>query len=208
MDKKLSGRRIKFSIGYIIAAFLIMALLQQFVIGPLFTQSAEMSYSDFKTALRAGEVESVSVSGTQITGTLKGEEGKEGQAFYSIRVEDPDLLAELEAQGVEIRGRVESEGSFLGTLLGWILPLVLMAGFWYWMMGRSKSGAGAGGGLFSIGKSKARVIQGEKTGVTFKDVGGIGEAATLAKPMVVSRRRGVTCAAEWPKYWRAVSLVA
>lgn len=184
MDKKLSDRRIKFSIGYVIAAILIMTLLQQFVVGPLLTQSAEISYSDFKTALRAGEVESVSVGDTQITGVLKAKEGEEGQPFYTVRVEDPDLIKALDAQNVETRGVIESEGNILSTLLGWILPLVLMAGFWYWMMGRSKSGAGAGGGLFSIGKSKARVIQGEKTGVTFKDVGGIGEAATELREVI------------------------
>jgi cell division protease FtsH len=57
----------------------------------------------------------------------------------------------------------------------------LMIGVWYWLMGRNKGGASSMGGIFSFGKSKARVIQGEQTGVTFKDVGGAGEAVTDLK---------------------------
>jgi cell division protease FtsH len=51
-----------------------------------------------------------------------------------------------------------------------------MFGFYYWMMKRMRGGSGIGGGLFSFGKSKARVVKGEQTGVTFQDVGGAGEA--------------------------------
>ena len=99
-----------------------------------------------------------------------------------MRVEDPELTQTLEAQKVEIRGQVESSGGgILGFLLTWIFPLVLMAGLWFWLMGRNKGGAGSMGNIFSFGKSKARVIQGEQTGVTFNDVGGAGEAVTDLK---------------------------
>jgi cell division protease FtsH len=189
MNKQLKDKQIKFSIGYVIAAILILTLIQM-LLGPVFSRSTELSYTDFKTALRAGEIESVSVGQTQITGVLKakeGEEGKEGQTFTTVRVEDPDLLTELEAQHVEITGVVESQGSFLGTLLGWILPLVLMFGFYYFMLKRTRGGAGGiGGGLFSFGKSKARVTrsEGEQAGVTFKDVGGAGEAAVELQEII------------------------
>ncbi len=89
-----------------------------------------------------------------------------------------DLIKELEAQGVEIKGEVASDGGLLVTLLGWLLPIGLMIGFYYWMIKRAKGGTGGASRLFSFGKSKARVIQGEQTGVTFKDVGGAGEAVT------------------------------
>ncbi len=65
----------------------------------------------------------------------------------------------------------------------WVLPLALMAGVWFWLMRRGSGGGAAGGinSIFSFGKSKARVITGEQTGVTFKDVGGAGEAITDLK---------------------------
>ena len=139
----------------------------------------EIPYSEFKTSLTGGKVSSVLVSATQIDGKLR-----DGTAFTTVRVEDPDLTKTLETQKVEIRGEVESSGGgILGFLLTWILPMVLMVGLWYWLMGRNKGGAGGGpmGNIFSFGKSKARVIKGEQTGVTFKDVGGAGEAVTDLK---------------------------
>ena len=64
-----------------------------------------------------GEIASVLVSATNISGKLR-----DGTAFTTIRVEDPELTQTLEAQKVEIRGQVESNGGILGFLLTWILP--------------------------------------------------------------------------------------
>jgi cell division protease FtsH len=139
----------------------------------------EIPYSEFKIALTDGKINTVTVSAAQIDGKLR-----DGTAFTTVRVEDPDLTQTLETQKVEIIGQVEnSGGGILGFLLTWILPMVLMVGLWYWLIGRNRGGAGGGpmGNIFSFGKSKARVIQGEQTGVTFKDVGGAGEAVTDLK---------------------------
>ncbi|MDD5468853.1 MAG: ATP-dependent zinc metalloprotease FtsH, partial [Anaerolineales bacterium] len=114
-----------------------------------------------------------------ITGLMK----QEDKAFYTVRVEDPDLTEELEAQGVEISGEIPQDGG-VGALLGWILPLAVMGALWYYMLKRMKGGTGLGGGLFSFGKSKARAIQGEQTGVTFKDVGGVGQAAVELQEVI------------------------
>jgi len=64
-------------------------------------------------------------------------------------------------------------------MLGRVLPLILLGVFGYFVfksMRDAAGGAGGPGGVFSFGKSKARVIQGEQTGVTFGNVGGAGEA--------------------------------
>ena len=88
------------------------------------------------------------------------------------------MLKDLEANKVNATGQVASNGGFL-ALLGWVLPLVLFGVFGYFAfksMRGAAGGAGGPGGIFSFGKSKARVIQGEQTGVTFRNVGGAGEA--------------------------------
>jgi FtsH-like protein len=54
-----------------LAVFIIFFLLQQFILRPLLARSVEISYSDFKAALRAGNIQGVTVSDTQITGTRK-----------------------------------------------------------------------------------------------------------------------------------------
>ena len=100
----------------------------------------------------------------------------DGKAYHTTRVEDPDLLKELDANKVNTSGQVPGNGG-IWALLGWLLPVALMGAFWYFVLLKPmKGGAGGASGIFSFGKSKARLIQGTKTGVTFKDVGGAGEA--------------------------------
>ena len=64
-------------------------------------------------------------------------------------------------------------------IISWILPLVLIVGFWFLiirMMGRS-SGPGGGGQIFNIGKSQAKLYDNASdVKVTFKDVAGLEEA--------------------------------
>ncbi len=62
----------------------------------------------------------------------------------------------------------------------WLLPYILLIGFWFFIMRRMAGGGGQGGGqgnLFNVGKSKARLFDKENdTKVTFKDVAGLEEA--------------------------------
>jgi cell division protease FtsH len=92
---------------------------------------------------------------------------------------DPGLEAFLIDHGVEISAKpVHEERSPLMTLLLNFGPGLLFIGFYIWMFRRAaQQGGGLGGGIFGMGKSKARrydLEQGPK--VTFKDVAGIDEA--------------------------------
>jgi len=158
-------------IGIALVAFFAYRMITGF--GPAVK---EIPYSAFKTALIGGQISSVLVSDTDISGKMN-----DGTAFTTIRVNDPDLTKTLEAHQVEIQGQAASGGGILGFLLTWILPLVFLGVFWYLLFGRNRGGANSMGSIFSFGKSKARVIMGEQTGVTFKDVGGAGEAITDLK---------------------------
>jgi cell division protease FtsH len=171
-------RPFHFSISLLFTLIMLGLLVYRLGIGMVPT-TQELPYSEFKKDLTEGEIASVLVSATSISGKMR-----DGSAFTTVRVEDPELTQVLEAQKVEIRGQVESSGGgILGFLLTWILPMGLMVFLWYWLMGRNKGGVGGGpmSNIFSFGKSKARMIQGEQTGVTFKDVGGAGEAVTDLK---------------------------
>jgi cell division protease FtsH len=178
-DKEMEGqptkRRFNFSITSLIGIAFVAFFLYQ-VIASLSPAMKEIPYSAFKTALNAGQISSVIVSDTGISGKMTG-----GTTFTTVRVDDPDLTKTLEAHQVEISGQAPSGGGILGFLLAWVLPLALMAGLWFLLFGRNRGGANSMGSIFSFGKSKARVITGEQTGVTFKDVGGAGEAITDLK---------------------------
>ena len=73
---------------------------------------------------------------------------------------------------IEIDSREENK--IFGEIIGWILPLIIFIGIWMFIMKRMSGGAGGSGGqIFSIGKSKARLINKEDVSVTFEDVAGL-----------------------------------
>ena len=160
-QEKLPGpfRKRPFQLSFNFLFIIIMLALLVFrLVSGMNPAPQELSYSEFKNDLMGGQIASVLVSTTNISGKLR-----DGTAFTTVRVEDPELTQTLEAQKVEIRGQVDSNGGVIGFLLTWIFPVVLMVGLWYLLMGRNKGGAGSMGNIFSFGKSKARVIQGEQT---------------------------------------------
>lgn len=92
--------------------------------------------------------------------------------FQTIRVDDPKLVEDLTAANVKFTG---SRPKFLSQLLmAWVIPIALMVALWVYL-GRKMAGA-AGGGILNVGRSKAKLIAENATGVTFNDVAGCDEA--------------------------------
>jgi cell division protease FtsH len=92
----------------------------------------------------------------------------------------PTLEGFLIEHGVEISAEPIDESPHpLSTLLFGFGPAILLIAFYVWMFRRAQSGGGAlGGGIFGIGKSKAKRYDQETGGtkITFQDVAGIDEA--------------------------------
>lgn len=71
------------------------------------------------------------------------------------------------------------ESPWAGWFMSFILPVLLLIGFWVFIMKRMGGGAGGGGGgqIFNIGKSKATLFDKEsQVSITFNDVAGLEEA--------------------------------
>jgi cell division protease FtsH len=173
----------KFSLWYFVAAFFVLLAVENFLLGAI---TETLTYNEFKALLKAGKVTEVTLTDKVITGRLKPE-GLDGilppekikeiqrfgggdQRFVVVRVDDPQLVPELEAAKVNFSGRLES--TWFTTLLSWVLPALIFVGIWMFFMKRM----GAASGLVSLGKSKAKVYMEKQTGVTFQDVAGIDEA--------------------------------
>ena len=166
MDKKT-----QFHIWYFIAAMIGILLLQQ-----LWSESqriAVIPYSEFQGNLQAGRVAEVRVSDKYIQGTLKEPDASGKTMFITTRVPS-DIAADLDKYKVKFAGDVES--TFLSTLLSWIVPTALFLGVWFFVFRRFAEKQGFGGGLMSIGRSKAKVYVETDTKVTFEDVAGVDEA--------------------------------
>ncbi|WP_372057014.1 ATP-dependent zinc metalloprotease FtsH [Tistrella mobilis] len=170
-------KKTRFHLWYWFAALFALLVFQY-----VFTtarQVAEIPYSRFETYLAEGKIAEVAVSDRFIQGTLK-EPLEGGQTrFVTTRVE-PDLARQLQDKGVVVTGQVEN--TFFRDLLSWVLPVALFAGVWIFILRRM--GAGLGGGMMQVGKSKAKVYVERDTGVTFDDVAGVDEAKDELKEIV------------------------
>jgi cell division protease FtsH len=80
------------------------------------------------------------------------------------------------AENDRIEPTFEEHTDYFGNLVGWLLPVVLIIGIWMFFM-RRMGGGGFGGGIFSVGKSKAQLFDKDsKVRITFNDVAGLEEA--------------------------------
>ena len=71
---------------------------------------------------------------------------------------------------------VIDEPDYLGSIISFILPIVILGFIWFFVMRRMTGGGGGGGGgqIFNIGKSRAQVSdKGKSTNITFQDVAGL-----------------------------------
>lgn len=136
----------RFSIWYFLIAIILFTYLQQYFLS---AKVETIPYSQFKQYIAAGNVGKLTISPENINGTLKGEPV---QKFTTIRVNDPDLVKDLDEHKVNYSGRYESK--FLSTLLSWIIPIGIF--FLIWRYAMKKMGPGMG--VMSFSKSKAKIF--------------------------------------------------
>ncbi|MGQ9693376.1 MAG: ATP-dependent zinc metalloprotease FtsH [Thermodesulfobacteriota bacterium] len=156
-----------FSIWYFLIVFIILTLLQHYFLSP---RVETISYSKFKQYLAEGQITNVVIGPETITGTIKGREGRRDQEFMTVRVEDPQLIKELDERKINYSGLYQSK--FLNNLFSWIIPLGIFFLIWRYAIKRM----GPGYGVMSFSKSKAKLYAEDETKVTFADVAGIDEA--------------------------------
>src|SRR2546421_656645 len=168
-----------FNIGYAIAAIFLVFIIQYAV--SVANQIAPIPYSDFQRLLHEGKIASVGVSDRFIQGSLKEPLPGGKKQFVTTRV-DPQFAIELDKYGVRYTGEIES--TLLRDLLSWLMPMLLFVGLWWYLGRRFAESQGFGGGLMSIGKSKAKIYVEADTGVTFDDVAGVDEAKDELREVV------------------------
>ena len=173
--RKQDQRKVHFSIWYFIAVLLVIMWFQTMMTDQ---QANRVSYSEFKQLVRTGKVETVTISPDTVTATLKDAQGP-NRSITAVRVEDPDLVKDLEAQGIKFSG--SSDSKWLGVLISWLLPLAIFFFFWSFLMRRMGGGPQ---GVLSVGKAKVKIYAEKEIGVTFADVAGIDEAKAELEEIV------------------------
>ena len=172
----------EFSIWYVLLALLILFSFEGLITG----HTETLAYSDFKKLLEAGMLEDLSISTTDIRGTVLTtdlrqvlSEEKVGRlqstdnnrhAFVTLRVDDDNLIEVLESSGVTFTGR--RENTWVGSVISMLVWFGIFFGIYMFAMRRMNTS----GGMMSVGKSKAKVYVEKDTKITFDDVAGVDEA--------------------------------
>ncbi len=129
----------------------------------------EMPFSTFLTEVDKGNIVSVDIRGSEISGNFK-----DGKGFKTYSPNYPNLVEKLSAKGVAITAgpREEKGPSLWGIILSWF-PMLLLIGVWIFFMRQMQGGKG---GAMGFGRSKAKLLTEAHGRVTFQDVAGVEEA--------------------------------
>ncbi|MBD3346685.1 MAG: ATP-dependent zinc metalloprotease FtsH [Chitinivibrionales bacterium] len=148
---------------------------------------ATISYSTFKSQLNQNNIKSVVIKGSEIRGEFRnaytpeekaqGEATQEYSSFITTRppIDDPELITLMEKNNVALEAE-SPDGAWWPSLMIILLPWLLI--FFYFMFisrnvqkkGQNMSGLG---GIFGVGKSRARRFRESKTRTTYNDVAGL-----------------------------------
>ena len=199
-----SGKPFRFNELWIYA--IILAVLGGlFLWDSGFGESKTLSWDEFQRVARNGAFSQITVDrgDKTATGQLTKQAadsifaqkspvlGRQQQRVeYTLTTEIPsvDRFSDFYDQsGITAKVTYKESRSGLPTLLINIAPFIIIIIFWNFMLRRSAGGGGGGmtgGGLFSIGKSKAQLYEKEGNVVTFKDVAGLHEAKVEVEEIV------------------------
>ncbi len=171
-------RKTKINLWYIVAALVGFALVQSYYQAS--KEYTTIPYSQFQTLLDADKIDKVWIQQNTIEGTLRDPEKDGLKQFVTTRV-TPDLATMLDKHHVTYSGEIPS--TWLTDILSWVLPTALFFGLWMFVIRRFGQ-QGLGGGLMSIGKSRAKIYVENDTKTTFADVAGVEEPKQELKEVV------------------------
>ena len=138
----------------------------------------QISYSQFIQSVNQGNVSSVKIAGSRITG-----ETSLGQEFETYSPGDLGMMGDLLNNGVSVQATPPAKESFVKQLIISLAPILLLIGVILYTM-RGAGGAMGGKNPMSFGKSKARLITKDESHVTFEDVAGVDEAKEEVSELV------------------------
>ncbi|MBX2829489.1 MAG: ATP-dependent zinc metalloprotease FtsH [Flavobacteriaceae bacterium] len=208
-NKKPEAKKPKFNAWWIYIGIFALFVGIQFFGGGNLTQPKDTTQREFEEYLKAGDVERIQIinkNKAQVFLTKEARQKdihkpKSGSTLFSPGANDPVYQFEFgDLQNFENNFYKIKEDNDLATDITWetnsnvwgellltLLPFVVIIGIWIFIMRRMSAGGGggAGGQIFNIGKSKAKLFD-EKTDVktSFKDVAGLEGAKEEVQEIV------------------------
>lgn len=187
---------------YWIYGVILLALGAMWIFGQDNYGGKEVKWSEFQQYINDNRIESVVVYSNKEAAEavvraesvphVFGENASRvgNKPYVSVKIPSTESASEYidkikTEKGYDIELRFDTTSELWGILLTFA-PFFLIIIFWIWMMRRMQSGpGGAGGGVFSVGKSKAQLFDKDSAQkVTFKDVAGLSEAKEEVQEIV------------------------
>ena len=131
------------------------------------TRDNSVTFSEFIRWVDAGQVETVTLTGNEITGNTTA--GEDFRTFGPPQYEG--LVNKLVERDVAVTAKEAATSPWATLLYSWA-PILLIIGFWIFFMRQVQSG---GNKALSFGKSRAKLSSSSQKKVTFKDVAGVDE---------------------------------
>ena len=170
---------------WVIVAVVLMVVFQSFSPKTGVAAGAETTYSEFLQEVNNGAVGSVNFTNDSnlVTNAIsyKRTDGSSGTVYGP---QDESLINVLVNKGVSIERERPASGFSLGSILMTFLPVLLIIGFWIFMMRQMQGGGGGAKGAMSFGKSRAKLQGEDQIKVTFADVAGCDEAKEEVSELV------------------------
>ncbi len=172
--------------------FIVLAVMLIMLLNQSAGRTTEVYLSDFMTALKAKDVQTCTVDGDEIKGSMKGNVtvpyGANGQVIPTngqFRVTLPTgvsqtwelskFILDNAPAGTQVKATT-STNVLVNFFLPFIPWLILIFLFYFFVFRQLRNSAGAGGMLGNFGRSKHKITSKEHTNITFDDVAGIEEA--------------------------------
>src|SRR5690554_5028840 len=198
-NKKIEPKKPRPNYYWIYAAVILLFFGIQIFGGSNWSQPAKTTQAQFEEYLKQGDVEKVDIINKKTAKVYLTDEAKEREAgnqqsdtpsFLAPGPNDADFQFEFgdlqnfensfqqikQENGLSTRMEWHTDSNVWGDILMGILPFIILIAIWVFIMRRMSAGAGggAGGQLFNIGKSKAKLFD-EKMDIktSFKDVAGL-----------------------------------
>ena len=130
----------------------------------------QISYNDFLESVNSGKVNRITILENVATA-----QDLVGNRFKTVLPDSPAQVQPFMKEGITLQMEKKKEPHWLVSIIGSWLPMIVLVGLGLYFMRQQQGGGGKG--LMTFGKSRARLIEGEESKITFADVAGIEEAS-------------------------------
>src|SRR5438093_984049 len=147
----------------------------------------ELSYSQLVSQIESGNVSDITIQGQSAQGDLKNATSNNGVTNTqftatvpdAVGLNDPSFFPLLKSNHVDTQVKEDTGG--IGSLLFSFLPFLALIAIWIWFVRRSGQAAQ---GIFTFGRSRARMQEPGTPKTTFNDVAGVEQAQFELQEMV------------------------